>query len=107
LFRIFQEALTNIAKHAQAAHVTVRLLLLRHELTLAICDDGVGIAKEDRAKPKSFGLRGMHERAKALGGTMELADAPEGGTIVTIKIPLISGRAAIMASATEASTKPQ
>ena len=57
----------------------------RNELALAIADNGVGIAPADRLKPQSFGLRGMSERAKALGGTMALSQAPGGGTIVTIK----------------------
>ena len=85
LFRIFQEALTNIAKHAQASSVNVTLQRRRHEIVLAIADDGVGIAPADRLKPQSFGLRGMQERARALGGTMSLSQARGGGTIVTIK----------------------
>jgi two-component system, NarL family, sensor histidine kinase UhpB len=88
LFRIFQEALTNIAKHAQASRVVVRLQHQGQLLSLAITDNGRGIAPADRAKPKSFGLRGMSERAKALGGTLALSGAPGGGTIVTIKIRL-------------------
>ena len=92
LFRIFQEALTNIAKHAQASEVTVRLQLLRHQVSLSIADNGVGIGQSDRLKPGSFGLRGMNERAKALGGTLALSDASGGGTVVTIKIKLTSPR---------------
>ncbi|MES2296800.1 MAG: ATP-binding protein [Pseudomonadota bacterium] len=86
LFRIFQEALTNIAKHARASHVSVRLQRLRHHISLKITDNGAGIAPGDRQKPHSFGLRGMNERARALGGTMSLHGAPGGGTVVTIKI---------------------
>ena len=85
LFRIFQEALTNIAKHAQASTVKVTLQRRRNEVVLAIADNGVGVIPTDRLKPQSFGLRGMTERAKALGGTMSLSQAPGGGTIVTIK----------------------
>ena len=88
LFRIFQEALTNIAKHAGATRVTVTLRRQRAHLTLAICDNGRGISPADRLKPHSFGLRGMSERAKALGGTLSLSAAPGGGTMVTIKIRL-------------------
>lgn len=90
LFRIFQEALTNIAKHAMASQVTVRLEREREpkpgQIVLTIADNGRGIVPADRQKPKSFGLRGMNERARALGGTMELAPAAGGGTLVTIKI---------------------
>lgn len=90
LFRIFQEALTNIAKHAQATKVTVRLQHRRHEIELTIADNGIGLAPADRLKPHSFGLRGMSERARALGGTMTLSQARGGGTIVTIKTKNIS-----------------
>jgi two-component system sensor histidine kinase UhpB len=90
LFRIFQEALTNIAKHASATRVSVRLQRLRHHISLKISDNGAGLGPEDRNKPHSFGLRGMHERAEALGGTLVVADARGGGTTVTIKILLSS-----------------
>ncbi|WP_314438073.1 sensor histidine kinase [Massilia timonae] len=89
LFRIFQEALTNIAKHAGATRVTVSLRRQRKLLTLSICDNGRGIQAADRLKPQSFGLRGMSERASALGGTLALSAAPGGGTMVTIKTRLV------------------
>lgn len=88
LFRIFQEALTNVAKHAGASRVTVTLRRQRQHLTLAIADNGRGMLPADRLKPHSFGLRGMSERARALGGTLALSAAPGGGTMVTIKIRL-------------------
>jgi signal transduction histidine kinase len=88
LFRIFQEALTNIAKHAGATRVTVSLRRQRQHLTLTICDNGRGITPADRLKPHSFGLRGMSERARALGGTLTLSPAPGGGTMVVVKIRL-------------------
>jgi signal transduction histidine kinase len=86
LFRIAQEALTNIAKHAHASKVTVKLARLRHHISLKISDNGSGIAQADRGKPASFGLRGMAERARALGGTLTLSHASGGGTVVAIKI---------------------
>jgi len=88
LFRIFQEALTNVAKHAGATRVSVTLRRQRAHLTLSISDNGRGILPADRLKPHSFGLRGMSERAKALGGTLALSAAPGAGTMVTIKIRL-------------------
>lgn len=88
LFGILQEALTNIAKHAGASRVSVRLTRSRHQLRLEIRDDGRGIAPADRLKPKSFGIRGMMERAMALGGDLSICAGPEGGTMVTIEIPL-------------------
>jgi len=88
LFRIFQEALTNVAKHAGATRVTVSLRRQRQHVCLAICDNGRGVTAADRLKPQSFGLRGMSERARALGGSLTLAPASGGGTMVTVKIRL-------------------
>lgn len=102
LFRIFQEALTNIAKHAGASRVTVRLARLRHHISLKISDNGGGIRPADRAKPQSFGLRGMAERAQALGGSLSLSHAVGGGTVVAIKIRLATPREAIIAAAAAA-----
>jgi two-component system sensor histidine kinase UhpB len=88
LFRIFQEALTNVAKHAGATRVSVALRRQRQQLLLSICDNGRGITATDRLKPQSFGLRGMGERVSALGGTLSLSAAPGGGTKVAVKIRL-------------------
>jgi signal transduction histidine kinase len=102
LFRIFQEALTNIAKHAGATRVTVTLRRQRQHLTLSICDNGRGITPADRLKPHSFGLRGMSERARALGGTLTLSHGPGGGTMVAVKIRLAAPAAARTTEPTEA-----
>lgn len=88
LFRIFQEALTNIAKHAQASLVTVQLMHAPQYVRLEIIDNGRGIELADRAKPKSFGIRGMVERSVALGGSLSVSTAPKGGTVVAINLPL-------------------
>jgi two-component system sensor histidine kinase UhpB len=88
LFRIFQEALTNIAKHAGATRVTAALRRQRQHLTMTICDNGRGITAADRLKPQSFGLRGMSERARALGGSLSLSTASGGGTMVSVRIRL-------------------
>jgi len=88
LFRIFEEALTNIGKHAAASRVTVRLVRTERSVLLEIADDGRGIATADRYKPKSFGIRGMDERALALGGTLSIRPARGGGSVVAVKIPL-------------------
>ena len=106
LFRIFQEALTNIAKHAKASQVTVRLQRIHHmphQFLLTIADNGVGIGKADQLKPGSFGLRGMSERAKALGGTMALSPATGGGAVVTIKVELTSPGPTIIEAASDPS----
>jgi signal transduction histidine kinase len=99
LFRIAQEALTNIAKHANASRVTVKLARLRHHVSLKITDDGRGIRQADRAKAASFGLRGMAERARALGGTLTLSHAAGGGTVVAIKIKQDTARETLIAAA--------
>lgn len=88
LFRIFQEALTNIGKHAHATQVMVRLEQTDQGVHLEVVDDGRGFAATDRLKPKSFGIRGMVERAKALGGYLTVSNAPGGGSVVTVEIPL-------------------
>jgi signal transduction histidine kinase len=99
LFRIAQEALTNIAKHAHATKVSVKLARLRQHVSLKISDNGQGIRPADRAKPASFGLRGMAERARALGGTLTLSHATGGGTVVSIKIKRDTAREALIAAA--------
>ncbi len=88
LFRIVQEALTNISKHAHATRVMVRLVRTNRNVRLEISDNGRGIAAKDRLKPQSFGIRGMVERALALGGNLTINAVPEGGTMVSIKMPL-------------------
>jgi signal transduction histidine kinase len=90
LFRIFQEALTNIAKHAKATIVNVHLIHTRQYVRLEIIDNGRGIKMEDRTKAKSFGIRGMVERSIAMGGSLSVSIAPKGGTIVAVNVPLIS-----------------
>jgi signal transduction histidine kinase len=86
LFRMFQEALTNIAKHAKASRITVSLACTRHHVSLKITDNGRGMTASDRAKPTSFGLRGMMERAQALNGSVTLSANAGGGTTVAIKM---------------------
>ena len=88
LFRIFQEALTNIGKHANASRATVRLARTNRSVRLEVRDNGCGIATKDRLKPNSFGIRGMVERANALGGNLSVCNTPDGGTEVALKIPL-------------------
>jgi signal transduction histidine kinase len=88
LFRIFQEALTNISKHAAASQVQVTLQAGDGCVRLEVADNGRGIATTDRLKTKSFGIRGMIERAAALGGNLTVATGIDGGTVVALTIPL-------------------
>ncbi len=89
LFRICQEALSNIAKYAKATQVSVQLGLQEDRLQMVVADNGIGLAPADKIKPNSFGLRGMQERASALGGEL-MVEKPvqETGTIVRVRVPL-------------------
>jgi signal transduction histidine kinase len=88
LFRILQETLTNIARHAQATRVEVVKQKLRDRLVLRIRDNGRGFDQADPALSGSLGLLGMRERAAMLGGGVNIASAPGQGTTVTAWIPL-------------------
>ena len=87
LFRILQEALTNVARHAAARHVVVELLREREAAALVISDDGRGLAALEASGRRSLGLMGMRERAAALGGEIEISGAPGRGTTVRARIP--------------------
>ena len=87
VFRIFQEALTNVAKHAQATLVVVRLHVDDGWITLEVTDDGRGIPPAGAPTSSSLGVLGMRERARLFGGTVDLRDAPGGGTTLLAKIP--------------------
>lgn len=87
LFRVFQEGLTNVAKHAHATWVWIRLGLDGDTVTLEIADNGRGISADDMNKPKSFGLRGIRERMLALGGSLDLAGNTPQGARVLLRAP--------------------
>jgi PAS domain S-box-containing protein len=87
LFRIVQESLTNIARHAAANTVAVRLAVEGEELVLTVRDDGKGLAEEAR-HGNGIGLVSMRERATALGGQLSIASGPGGGTTVKVTLPL-------------------
>lgn len=88
LFRIIQEALNNVAKHAQARHVDVSLSWQDDALLLVIEDDGIGFGGE--TSEKSFGLIGIRERASMMGGSASIASAEGKGTRVTVIIPAVA-----------------
>jgi signal transduction histidine kinase len=87
-YRTAQEALTNVSKHAQATRVDVELSLDSGVLTLEIRDNGRGMGPDDLAKERSFGIRGLHERAATVGGWVDLASPPGGGTSLILTVPL-------------------
>jgi PAS domain S-box-containing protein len=87
LFRIVQEALTNIAKHAHASLVVLRMRRENGSISLEIRDNGRGISEGDLAKPKSFGLRGIRERVRSLTGAFSVASGESGGTHLALQVP--------------------
>jgi PAS domain S-box-containing protein len=87
-FRIFQEALTNIARHANATKVKVSLQKTKGRLVLKIVDNGKGITEEQVSNPRSFGLMGMRERARFCGGEVEIIGSQNKGTAVIVRIPI-------------------
>ncbi len=88
LFRIFQEILTNVARHAQASRVRVRLNKEADCFVLVVSDNGRGFAPATGAKPNSFGLLGMGERAESLGGRVDISSGLAQGTTVTVRLPI-------------------
>lgn len=88
IFRIFQETLTNVARHAQATRVRVILRQKAGKLVLQIRDNGIGIKEEQIIDPESIGLIGIRERARSQGGEAEISGIQGKGTTVTLTIPL-------------------
>lgn len=87
-FRTVQEALTNVTKHAQCSAVSIDLSGDEGALTVEVSDNGVGMRSEDRLKQRSFGLRGLQERAQSVGGWLDISAHPGRGTAVILTIPL-------------------
>jgi len=83
VFRVAQESLTNVARHAQASRVVVQVFARADVLRLLVADDGRGIGNSQQG----FGVRGMSERAALLNGTLRVEPRPERGTIVRLEIP--------------------
>ena len=90
-FRILQESLTNIARHAQAHEVHVMLSRIDHELLMRIVDDGIGFDFDSVARRKTFGLMGIRERALMFGGHVRIDSHPGAGTSLNVTIPLERG----------------
>jgi len=88
LFRIFQESLTNVARHAQATKVWVNLSEEEDAVVLEVEDDGVGISPARLAERRSLGLLGMRERVAVFGGEIEFAGVPGQGTAVLVRMPV-------------------
>lgn len=87
-YRTAQEALTNISKHARASLVSIEISDVQQFLTLEIKDNGPGLSSTDLSKPSSFGLKGLHERAKSVGGWLDVSSLPGKGTSIVLSVPL-------------------
>lgn len=87
LFRVTQESLTNVARHAGASRVWVELRRVGAGLSLEVRDNGRGIAPDKIADPKSYGILGMQERVRLLGGRFEVEGSPGRGTRVYVTLP--------------------
>lgn len=86
LYRVAQESLNNIAKHARASRIEIRLEDREGTVTLEVQDEGVGFDPQDK-HPGHLGLQSMHERAARLGGTLEIESSPGRGTLIRLRIP--------------------
>lgn len=91
LFRVLQESLTNVTRHAEADMVTVHLKKLQECISLQIKDNGKGIEKRELSNKKSIGIIGMRERVAFFGGKLRITSSPGGGTTIDVKIPLGQG----------------
>lgn len=91
VYRIAQELLNNVIKHAKARHVQVELLKNKGHLVLIVEDDGVGI--EPTRKNSGMGMRSLQDRARALHGTLDIERGTERGTVATLRVPLTNGNA--------------
>ena len=90
VYRMIQEALTNVARHARASEVRVSVKATGDRLMVAVEDDGIGIDADALNKERSYGLRGITERARTLGGTAGIRRGARSGTVVEIEVPLSS-----------------
>jgi signal transduction histidine kinase len=88
VFRIVQEALTNVARHAQARQVLVRAWTTDGEVMVEIADDGIGVPQQDLSSPRSLGLIGMRERADSVGGQLHIVAMPPTGTTIRLCVPI-------------------
>ncbi len=88
LYRMVQEALTNVARHARATEAHIEIRQVAESLLLSVRDNGVGFSERAMQKEGSFGLMGIRERAFMLGGQMEVQNPPGGGGLLTVRLPL-------------------
>ena len=88
VFRIFQEALTNVLRHARATKVDIRIRQQDGQFVLTVSDNGRGITEVEKSDPSSLGLLGMKERAYLVRGAIHIGRSEEGGTVITVQVPI-------------------
>jgi PAS domain S-box-containing protein len=91
IFRVVQECLTNIVRHAQATEVTITLFARPDELMVAVSDNGQGFTYSRAIHLRSVGLAGIHERVRGIGGELDIQTAPGEGTVVRVRVALLPG----------------
>ena len=92
IFRIVQESLTNVMRHAAAHNVNITISSSDNNFCLEVKDDGKGFNMNDSRQRTSFGIFGMRERARALGGDIKITSAIDKGTIICVRIPTVSSK---------------
>jgi signal transduction histidine kinase len=88
VFRIFQEALTNVVRHAQATRVDIKINKEKGHFVLSVSDNGKGITDGEKSEQHSLGILGMRERAYLIGGEVSITSAEGQGTVVTLRVPI-------------------
>jgi signal transduction histidine kinase len=88
LYRIVQEALTNVARHAHATDVSIDLRMQGREIVLKVEDNGLGLPDDALERTGSWGLRGLLERVNLCGGALVLENAPGSGARMTVRLPI-------------------
>jgi signal transduction histidine kinase/CHASE1-domain containing sensor protein len=104
LFRILQESLTNVSRHARATRVRVELAVDPESISMTVSDNGIGLSKAGGQKPGSFGLVGIEERVRILGGKCIITSGPNAGTTVHVSIPAADNLLAVTYAAAPSST---
>ena len=95
VFRIFQEALTNVLRHAQATKVDIKINKEHGYFALSVSDNGKGITESEKSEQQSLGILGMRERAHLIGGEIDIKGVERKGTVVIVRVP-ISGQERVL-----------
>ena len=107
LFRVAQEGLTNIVRHAQCEEAELELAFHSDRVGLNVRDDGVGIrGLPEKGLPRGWGLEGMRERVESVEGNLQISSPVSGGTLVEVSVPLSEGRESESEEESDGSNQP-